>query len=70
MENLKLSIGFALLPFAFCIFVLDRIIYTIMPQLDHKNFNEWLTSSNVLFAVIRIVMLFVLRVLVYWVFKI
>tara|TARA_R110002126_G_scaffold93089_3_gene220740 strand:+ start:908 stop:1198 length:291 start_codon:yes stop_codon:yes gene_type:complete len=71
MEKLKLIFGFVLLPMAFVVFVADRIVYTIMPQLDHKNFNEWLLSTtNVIFAFVRILLVILFRWIAYWIFGI
>ena len=61
-------VGFVLLPLAFAVWVLDRFLHVMLPQLDHKNFNEWLTNSSIIYAVVRLIMLGVLRLIFYWIF--
>jgi hypothetical protein len=68
MEKLKLSLGLLLLPIAYSIFVIDRIIFVLMPNLEHKKFNDWLNNKDIVFAVVRILTLFILKILVYWLF--
>ena len=70
METLKKIAGFALLPFAFILWIFDRFVSIITPQNDHPNFAIWLNNKIVMTALIRLVMLVVLRYLVFWSFGI
>lgn len=68
MEKLKMALGFLVLPFAFCLFVIDRIIMVITPQLEHPKFNDWLKSENIIYAFVRVATIGFLRLLVWWIF--
>ena len=70
MEKLKLILGLILLPFAFVIWVVDRIIYSLLPNDDHKKFNEWIKTSTVVFATVRVVLIVIFRWLFYLFFGI
>jgi hypothetical protein len=60
-EKLKIGLGFLLLPLAFIIWLIDRCLMVLMPQLDHKNFTEWLDAEKITFAIIRILILLIIR---------
>lgn len=68
MEKLKLALGFFMLPFAYLLWVIDRIIMVIMPQQAHPNFNDWLNNQSVMYALVRLVTIVVLRIGAGWVF--
>jgi hypothetical protein len=68
MEKLKLTLGFLMLPFAYCLFVIDRILMVIMPQQAHPNFNDWLNNQNVMYALVRVVTVVLLRLGAKWLF--
>jgi len=68
MEKLKLALGFFMLPFAYLLWLIDRIVMVIMPQQEHPNFNDWLHNKSVIYAFIRLVTIVVLRIVTGWVF--
>jgi len=67
-HKLKIALGFFVLPFAYCLFVIDRMIAVLMPMHPHPNFSDWLSNKNVRWAVVRLLTVAFLRLLSYWSF--
>ena len=68
MERLKMILGFVLLPFAYCLWVVDRIVNTVNPQLEHKKLTDWLTNTSVIYAITRILTILAIRYTIKWIF--
>tara|TARA_R110001599_G_C12237376_1_gene658548 strand:+ start:2163 stop:2390 length:228 start_codon:yes stop_codon:yes gene_type:complete len=67
-EKLMLVLGLFVLPFAYCLWIIDRIMFTLMPQSEHKKLNDWLTNTSVVYALTRVVTLFLLVCITKWIF--
>jgi hypothetical protein len=65
--SLLLALGLVLLPFAYVIWVMDRVMFTLIPQSEHKKLNEWLNNKDVVFAFTRIATFTILFLLLKWV---
>ena len=65
-EKLMLVLGLFVLPFAYCLWIIDRIMFTLMPQSEHKKLNDWLTNTSVVYALTRVVTLFSLVYIIKW----
>lgn len=63
-------IGLILLPAAFIVWMLDRVIMVIMPKTDHKNFGEWLRTEEITTAVVRLIIIMVARWLISLIFNV
>ena len=68
MEKFKMIIGVVLLPFAYCLWVADRIVNIVNPQLEHKKLVDWLTNTSVIYAITRILTIFAIRYTIKWLF--
>ena len=66
--KIKLFLGLLVLPIAYAIWVVDRLIYTFIPQSDHKRLNDWLNNQSITFAITRIITIVGLRYLFKWIF--
>jgi hypothetical protein len=42
------------MPPAFCLFVFDRVISLMLPNIAHPSFREWINKEKVLHAIMRI----------------
>jgi len=68
MGTILLGLGIALLPFAYLLWVADRIMFTIVPQTDHPKLMDFLNNKSIVFAITRIVTLTILVYIAKWVF--
>lgn len=54
-EKIKVAIGLILLPFAFVLFFIDRIILSVLPHLDSVNMKKWFNNTSMMtFSLIRV----------------
>tara|TARA_R110000764_G_scaffold89383_3_gene170873 strand:- start:4100 stop:4327 length:228 start_codon:yes stop_codon:yes gene_type:complete len=67
-KNLSILLGLSMLPFAYLLWVADRIVFTLMPQAEHKKLDDWLNNQSVMFALTRVLTVVFLRYLIKWIF--
>ena len=71
-EKLKkkavLILGLMMLPFAYSLWVADRLMFVIMPQSEHKSLNDWLNNKSIVFSITRIATVIILRYLIKLIF--
>ena len=63
-EKIKIAIGLILLPFAFVLFFIDRIILSALPHLDSVNMKKWFNNTSMMtFSLIRVFVITLIFVL-------
>jgi hypothetical protein len=67
-ERLLLVLGLAILPFAYTLWVADRLMFTLIPQSDHKKLDDWLSNKSVIFAFTRVFTAVLITYISKWIF--
>lgn len=70
MKKLKIALGVLMLPLAFVLFAIDRCISSLTPQKEHPEFNKWLGSQYIVYAMYKVTTIIAVRYIVYWIFNI
>lgn len=65
MEKFKNVLGFILLPFAYLLFIVDRMFHVLLPHMEHPKFQDFLNTNNVVNATIRIITIGIIRLVLY-----
>lgn len=68
ISTMLLGLGIALLPFAYLLWVADRIMFVIIPQTEHPKLMDFLNNKLIVFAITRIATLTILFYITKWLF--
>jgi hypothetical protein len=66
MENMNKILGIILLPIGYVIFIADRIVCSLLPNVEHPAFTSWLATQNVIHGLIRVCSAVILKYLLEW----
>jgi hypothetical protein len=65
MKTLRIILGYVFLIPAYAMFVLDRIICTLTPNITHEKFEKWLNADKIIYGIARVLTIAIL----YWLYK-